>query len=90
MAKREPKKLENLFHDTLKDIYFAEKKILATLPKMEKAARSAELKRAFAKHEQKPKSRLSGSKRYSQPSTRGHKVKRVMPSSASPTRALKS
>jgi hypothetical protein len=38
------KKLENLFHDTLKDIYFAEKKILATLPKMEKAAQSAELK----------------------------------------------
>jgi ferritin-like metal-binding protein YciE len=50
MAKREPNKLENLFHDTLKDIYFAEKKILATLPKMEKAARSAELKSAFAKH----------------------------------------
>ncbi len=27
---REPKKLEELFHDTLKDIYFAEKKILTT------------------------------------------------------------
>ena len=50
MPKRESKKLENLFHDTLKDIYFAEKKILATLPKMEKAAQSAELKGAFAKH----------------------------------------
>ena len=36
MAK-EPKKLDDLFHDTLKDIYFAEKKILATLPKMAKA-----------------------------------------------------
>jgi ferritin-like metal-binding protein YciE len=47
---RESKKLENLFHDTLKDIYFAEKKILATLPRMEKAAQSAELKGAFAKH----------------------------------------
>src|SRR3984893_8409966 len=33
MAK-EPKNLDDLFHDTLKDIYFAEKKILATLPKM--------------------------------------------------------
>jgi ferritin-like metal-binding protein YciE len=31
------KGLEELFHDTLKDIYFAEKKILATLPKMAKA-----------------------------------------------------
>jgi ferritin-like metal-binding protein YciE len=28
MAK-EPKQLEDLFHDTLKDIHFAEKKILA-------------------------------------------------------------
>lgn len=48
MAKQ--KKLEDLFHDTLKDIYFAEKKILTTLPKMEKAAESEELKKAFAKH----------------------------------------
>ena len=39
-----------MFHDTLKDIYFAEKKILATLPKMEKAAQAPELKKAFAKH----------------------------------------
>jgi ferritin-like metal-binding protein YciE len=29
--------LDNLFHDTLKDIYFAEKKILKTLPKLAKA-----------------------------------------------------
>ena len=49
MAK-EPKKLDELFHDTLKDIYFAEKKILATLPKMAKAAQSKELKAAFEKH----------------------------------------
>jgi len=38
-------KLDELFHDTLKDIYFAEKKILATLPKMAKAAQSPDLKR---------------------------------------------
>ena len=49
MAK-EPKKLDNLFHDTLKDIYFAEKRILSTLPKMAKAAQSEELKAAFEKH----------------------------------------
>jgi len=49
MAK-EPKKLNELFHDTLKGIYFAEKKILATLPKMAKAAQSEELKAAFEKH----------------------------------------
>src|ERR1044072_8492802 len=50
MAKKELKTLDELFHDTLKDIYFAEKKILSTLPKMEKAAQDAELKKAFAKH----------------------------------------
>jgi ferritin-like metal-binding protein YciE len=49
MAK-EPKKLDELFHNTLKDIYFAEKKILSTLPKMAKAAQNEELKEAFEKH----------------------------------------
>ena len=50
MAKKRSKKLDELFHDTLKDIYFAEKKILATLPKMAKAAQNGELKAAFEKH----------------------------------------
>lgn len=45
------KTLKELFHDTLKDIYFAEKKILTALPKMAKAAHSEELKAAFNKHE---------------------------------------
>jgi ferritin-like metal-binding protein YciE len=49
MAKQ-PKQLDELFHDTLKDIFFAEKKILTTLPKMAKAAQSPDLKRAFEKH----------------------------------------
>jgi ferritin-like metal-binding protein YciE len=49
MAK-EPKNLDNLFHNTLRDIYFAEKKILSTLPKMAKAAQSTDLKAAFEKH----------------------------------------
>ena len=44
------KNLESLFHDTLKDIYFAEKKILVALPKMAKAAHSEELRAAFEKH----------------------------------------
>ncbi|MBU4530912.1 MAG: ferritin-like domain-containing protein [Desulfomicrobium sp.] len=48
MAKE--KTLEDLFHDTLKDIYYAEKKILKALPKMKRAADSAELKAAFEKH----------------------------------------
>jgi ferritin-like metal-binding protein YciE len=45
------KTLQDLFHDTLKDIYFAEKKILAALPKMARAANSDELRAAFDKHE---------------------------------------
>ena len=45
-----PKNLNHLFHGTLKDIYFAEKKIVATLPKMAKAATSPDLKLAFQKH----------------------------------------
>ena len=49
MAK-ESKNLDDLFHDTLKDIYFAEKKILSTLPKMAKAALSIDLKEVFEKH----------------------------------------
>ena len=50
MAKK-PKLLSDLFHDTLKDVYFAENKILKTLPKMAKAAQSKDLKAAFVKHE---------------------------------------
>lgn len=46
---KERKQLDELFHDTLKDIYFAEKKILATLPKMAQAAQSTDLKKAFEK-----------------------------------------
>ncbi len=45
------KNLRELFHETLKDIYFAEKKILGALPKMAKAAESEELRAAFEKHE---------------------------------------
>ena len=45
------KKLDDLFLDTLKDIYFAEKKILTALPKMAKAAQSEDLKAAFQKHQ---------------------------------------
>jgi ferritin-like metal-binding protein YciE len=44
------KTLQNLFDDTLKDIYYAEKKILSALPKMAKAAESDELRAAFEQH----------------------------------------
>jgi len=48
MAKE--KTLEDLFYDTMKDIYFAERHILRALPKMARAAQSTELKAGFEKH----------------------------------------
>ena len=57
MAKK-LKFLEDLFHDTLKDIYYAENKILKTLPKMAKAAQSKELKAAFTKHERETRGQI--------------------------------
>jgi ferritin-like metal-binding protein YciE len=44
------KDLNELFLDTLKDIYYAEKKILKALPKMAKAANSDDLRAAFEQH----------------------------------------
>jgi ferritin-like metal-binding protein YciE len=49
MATKE-KDLNELFLDTLKDIYYAEKQILKALPKMAKAAQSEDLRAAFEKH----------------------------------------
>jgi ferritin-like metal-binding protein YciE len=44
------KNLNDLFLDTLKDLYYAEKQILKALPKMAKAAHSDKLRAAFEKH----------------------------------------
>jgi ferritin-like metal-binding protein YciE len=44
------KTLKDLFHENLKDIYYAEKKILVALPKMAKAVNSNDLRTAFEKH----------------------------------------
>src|SRR6267154_131514 len=53
------KMLQDLFLDTLKDIYFAEKKILTALPKMAKAAQSEDLQAAFEKHEGETEQQVS-------------------------------
>ena len=50
MAKAKTSTFYDLFHHLLKDVYFAEKKILAALPKMAKAAKNEELAAAFKKH----------------------------------------
>ncbi len=42
--------LRDFFTDEIKDIYWAEKHIVKTLPKMKKAATSEELKKAFEDH----------------------------------------
>ena len=42
--------LKDFFTDELKDIYWAEKHLVKTLPKMKKAATSPELQAAFADH----------------------------------------
>src|ERR1700730_60812 len=42
--------LEEFFIDEIKDIYWAEKHIVKTLPKMQKAASSETLKQAFEDH----------------------------------------
>ena len=46
------KSLEDLFHENLKDVYYAERKILKSLPKMARAAQSQDLKAAFDTHRQ--------------------------------------
>jgi ferritin-like metal-binding protein YciE len=52
------KTLDTLFHDTLKDIYYAERKILKSLPKMQRAAQSPELKAAFEKHREETEGQI--------------------------------
>jgi ferritin-like metal-binding protein YciE len=44
------KTLEDLFIDGVKDIYYAERKIIAALKKMSRGAKSQDLKAAFDKH----------------------------------------
>jgi len=46
----EKKDLSALFLDTLKDIYYAEKQIYKSLPKLARAAASDQLRAAFEKH----------------------------------------
>ena len=60
---QEPKKndsrLEEFFHDEIKDIYWAEKHLVKTLPKMQRAANSTELKNVFVQHLEVTKEHVS-------------------------------
>ena len=62
---KKPKTLDDLFHETLKGFYYAEKKILTALPKMTKAAQSEDLQAAFEKHEGETEARSPGSSGFS-------------------------
>lgn len=50
MAKTSTQGLQDLFLDGLKDIFYAEKKILKALPKMAKSASDTAVSEAFEKH----------------------------------------
>jgi ferritin-like metal-binding protein YciE len=50
--------LNDLFLHTLKDVYYAEKQILKSLPKMAKAAESEELKQAFETHREETQGQI--------------------------------
>ena len=52
-------KLKDFFIDQLEDIYWAEEKLVKTLPKLEEAAHSNELKQAFNSHLQETKNHVS-------------------------------
>lgn len=46
------KNLQSLFHDSLRDIYYAERQILKALPKMARGAEAPEVKDAFKTHKE--------------------------------------
>jgi ferritin-like metal-binding protein YciE len=51
-------RLEEFFLDELKDIYWAEQKLVKTLPKLQKAATSTELQEAFGSHLEETKTHV--------------------------------
>lgn len=52
-------KLKEFFVEQLQDIYWAEKKLVKTLPKLEEAATTNELKKAFAEHLEQTKNHVN-------------------------------
>jgi ferritin-like metal-binding protein YciE len=58
-SKQEEGKLKEFFTDEIKDIYWAEKKLVQTLPKLAKAATSEELRTAFSDHLEETKGHVT-------------------------------
>lgn len=53
------KTLDDLFLNTLKDVYYAEKQIYKSLPKMAKAATDLQLGAAFEKHQEETEGQIA-------------------------------
>jgi ferritin-like metal-binding protein YciE len=58
MAAKKEKTLDDLFYETLKDIYYAEKTLVKALPRMAKAAESDELREAIEHHLEETKGQV--------------------------------
>ena len=58
MAKKQ-KTLDDLFADTLKDIFYAENKILKALPKVIEHAKHSELQKALTSHMEETKGHVA-------------------------------
>ncbi len=52
------KTLDDLFYETLKDIYYAERQIVKALPKMARGAKDQKLKAAFEKHREETEGQI--------------------------------
>jgi ferritin-like metal-binding protein YciE len=52
------KTLNDLFHETLKDIYYAERQIVKALPKMARGAQDPKLKAAFETHKEETEGQI--------------------------------
>lgn len=52
------KTLDDLFYETLKDIYYAERQIVKALPKMARGAQDPKLKKAFEDHKEETEGQI--------------------------------
>ena len=84
------KNLNELFLDTLKDIYYAEKQILKALPKMAKAANSDELRAAFEKHHDETEGQIERLEQVFELLGKPRAARNAMPSRVSSTKARRS
>ena len=90
MPSPKAKGLEELFTDTLKDIYFAEKQTLRALPKMAKSASSQELSQAFEKHREETEGHVERLEEIFETMKKPPAARPVTPSLASSRKAKKS